>query len=313
MSELSVVIPAYNEQDSIGAVVELVQRVLTEAGVTHEVIVVDDGSSDTTGEQAARAGAEVVRHPQNLGYGRSLKSGILAARYDRIAILDADRSYPAERLPEMLRLADSFHMVVGARTGKFYRGGLIKRWGRVVFRWLGEFATGQSIPDINSGMRVFRRRDILPFFPLISAGFSFTTTATLVYLLNDLYVYYLPIDYHRRHGRSKVHHLRDSLRALQIIVEAILRCNPIKIFLLLASPFAVGGVVFGICAAVQRSWPAAIASVVALQAAAMLFGLGCLAVALLPVRRPVDAAVARQNLAAESAREATTSASERSS
>lgn len=288
MTAISVVIPAYNEEASIQEVVQHVRRVLGEADIAHEIVVVDDGSLDGTADEARRAGAAVVRHPQNMGYGRSLKTGILAAEHDLIAILDADRSYPVERLPEMIRLADEYHMVVGARTGQFYRGGWVKRAGRIVFRWLSQFAAGQKIPDINSGMRVFRRRHLLPFFPLISAGFSFTTTTTLVYLLNDLFVYHLPIEYHRRTGRSKVHHVRDSLRALQIIVEAILRCNPIKIFLLLAAPFVVAGVTFAIVAVVLRSWSAGVCSLLAWGLASMLFGLGSLAVAVMPARRVVD-------------------------
>jgi polyisoprenyl-phosphate glycosyltransferase len=286
MAPVSVVIPAYNEEASIYAVVEHVQQVLSGAGVEHEIVVVDDGSGDQTAVQASHAQV-VVRHPQNLGYGRSLKSGILAAHHDVIAILDADNSYPAERLPEMLGLAESFHMVSGARTGRIYHGGLVKRIGRFFFRRLAEFAAGQKIPDINSGMRVFRRHHVLPLFPLISGGFSFTTTLTLVYLLNDLFVYYLPIEYHRRAGRSKVHHIRDSLRALQIIVEAILRCNPIKLFLLLAVPFVLAGLGLGIAAVAWNTWAAAIASLLAFGLAGLLFGMGCLAVAVMPTRRGV--------------------------
>ena len=161
--------------------------------------------------RAAAAGATVVQHPQNRGYGRSLKSGIEQARYDLIAITDADGTYPAERLPELIGLSDRFHMVVGARTGQYHRGTWIKRTGRFFFRLLSEFAAGQKIPDINSGMRVFRRSDMLPFFPLICSGFSFTTTATLVYLLNDLCVHHVPIDYQCRRGQSKVNHFRDTL------------------------------------------------------------------------------------------------------
>jgi hypothetical protein len=180
-------------------------------------------------------------------------------------------------------------MVVGARQGRFYTGGWIKRIGRIVFRWLCEYAIGQRIPDINSGLRVFRRSQILPFFPLINSGFSFTTTCTLSYLLNDLLVGYVPIEYHRRHGVSKVHHLRDSLRALQIILEAILRCNPIKAFLLLVFPFALLSLVLAILAIAKASALLGLSSVIAAATASMLLGLGFLAVSLLPrPHRPVS-------------------------
>jgi polyisoprenyl-phosphate glycosyltransferase len=285
MLEVSIVIPAYNEQAAIREVVLQLREVLQRAGIVHEVLVVDDGSSDGTAAEAAAAGATVVQHPQNRGYGRSLKSGILHARYDLIAITDADGTYPAERLPELIALSDRFHMVVGQRTGQYHRGTVLKRIGRFFFRLLSEFAAGQKIPDINSGMRVFRRTDVVPFFPVISAGFSFTTTTTLVYLLNDLCVHHVPIDYQCRQGHSKVNMLRDTLRALQIIVEAILRYNPIKIFLLLALPLLLLGAVFAGVALVGVSGAAALCACVLLAAAGIVLGQGFLAVAVLPQRR----------------------------
>jgi glycosyltransferase involved in cell wall biosynthesis len=288
MPEVSIVIPAFNEAPAIRDVVIRLREVLQAAGLAHEILVVDDGSSDATADEAAAVGATVVRHPQNLGYGRSLKTGILQARYDLIAITDADGTYPVERLPELVALCDRFHMVVGARTGAYHRGNPVKRVGRYCFRLLSEFAAGQKIPDINSGMRVFRRQDMLPFFPVICAGFSFTTTTTLVYLLNDLFVQYVPIDYQCRQGQSKVDHFRDTLRALQIIVEAILRYNPIKIFLLLALPFALPGIALVAGAVVARSWSAALIACVLLATAGILLGLGFLTVAVMPQRRIVS-------------------------
>ena len=285
MREVSIVIPAYNEQGAIGGVVQQLRDVFEAAGLVHEILVVDDGSSDATAAEAAAAGATVVEHPQNRGYGSSLKTGILRARYDLIAITDADGTYPAERLPELIALCDRFHMAVGARTGKYHRGTLMKRSGRYFFRLLSEFAAGQRIPDINSGMRVFRRRDMLPFFPLICSGFSFTTTTTLVYLLNDLCVQHVPIDYQCRQGHSKVNYFRDTLRALQIIVEAILRYNPIKIFLLLALPFVLLGAGFVVGALAASSWNALFCACVLWAAAGIVLGQGFLAVSVMPQRR----------------------------
>lgn len=279
-SPVSIVIPAYNEAGAIGPVIAHLRDVLERAGLQAEILVVVDGATDSTATEAASAGARVVEHPQNAGYGRSLKTGILAATHDLIAITDADGTYPADRLPELIELAQRFHMVVGARTGAFYQGSFAKRLGRVAFRWLSEFAAGQRIPDINSGLRVFRREDIVPFFPVISAGFSFTTTCTLVYLLNGLFVKYVPIEYHKRHGKSKVRHVRDSVRALQIIVEAILRCNPIKIFLLLAGPLAVVGFALLAWGLIAKMSAITVSGAAALCTAGVVLALGFLAVAL---------------------------------
>lgn len=285
MPSITVVIPAYNEEHSIGAVIEALRPQVEKLGHESEIVVVVDGATDGTAAEARRYGVRVVEHPQNLGYGRSLKTGISAARNELIAITDADTTYPVDRIPEMVELAAKFDMVVGARQGRFYQGGVVKRLGRFVFRKLAEFATGQSIPDINSGLRVFRRSQMIPFFPIISAGFSFTTTSTLAYMLNDLCVCYLPIAYHKRAGRSKVRHLRDSLRALQIIVEAILRINPIKVFLLLALPFALVGLGAFVMALLRQSGTWALMSVMALCTSGLVMGLGFLAVSMAPQRR----------------------------
>ena len=107
-----------------------------------------------------------------MGYGRSLKDGIAIAAHDLIAITDADGTYPVERLPELIEHARRYHMVVGCRTGTAYHGTLLKSWARRCFKLLAEYTTGRRIPDVNSGFRVFRRSQALPFFTSISSGFS---------------------------------------------------------------------------------------------------------------------------------------------
>ncbi|MCY2980783.1 MAG: glycosyltransferase family 2 protein [Planctomycetota bacterium] len=285
---LSLIIPAFNEQASIGKVIADARDVLTRHGYPHEIIVVVDGSTDATAEVAAAAGAKIVRHSLNFGYGRSLKSGILAADNNLVAISDADSTYPIERLPDLIAAASAVDMAIGARTGSFYHGSIWKRAGRIVFRLLSEFTAGQKIPDINSGMRVFRRSQIIPFFPIISAGFSFTTTSTLAYLLNDLSIKYIPIEYKARTGRSKVRHFRDSLRALQIILEAILRCNPIKAFILLAAPLGFLSILFLMAALVSWSTVCLTLSALFICCSVLTMALGFLAVAISPFRRSAE-------------------------
>ncbi|MFY8199109.1 MAG: glycosyltransferase family 2 protein [Pirellula staleyi] len=285
---LSLIIPAFNEQGSIGKVIADAREVLSRHGYPHEIIVVVDGATDDTADIAAAAGAKIVRHSLNFGYGRSLKSGILAADNNLVAISDADSTYPIERLPDLIEAASSVDMAIGARTGVLYHGSIWKRAGRIVFRLLSEFTAGQRIPDINSGMRVFRRNQIIPFFPIISAGFSFTTTSTLAYLLNDLSIKYIPIAYNARTGRSKVRHFRDSLRALQIILEAILRCNPIKAFILLAAPLGFLSILLLLVALLSWSWVCLILSGLFMCSSVLTMALGFLAVAISPFRRSVE-------------------------
>jgi glycosyltransferase involved in cell wall biosynthesis len=241
---VTVVVPAYNEEDAIGETLQQLKAMLSGWSRPSEIIVVDDGSSDKTASVASGMEIQVISHPLNSGYGRSLISGIEAARYDTIAIVDADGTYPVEKLPELLTLFDKgFHMVVAARQGQHYDGALGKRFLRMVFRTLAEYTCGRKIPDINSGFRVFDRRPVLAWRASLSTGFSFTTTITLLFMLNHLFVGYMPMTYSQRVGQSKVRLFRDSLRSLQIILTTIAQFNPLKFFLLLLGANLAGNIV----------------------------------------------------------------------
>lgn len=231
---ISVIIPALNERDSIASTVDRAKRVLEGAGLQpYEIIVVDDGSSDGTGDLAQIAGAKILTHPHNVGYGRSLKDGITAALYEVICITDADGSYPIESIPDLVEdHRRGFDMVVGARTGKFYRESVIKSPLRWILRRIVQYTAGRHIPDINSGLRVFNKFTAMKFFSHVSDQFSFTTSLTLSYMMNSKYVKYRAIEYHERLGRSKVRLFRDSLRTLQYVLEAATYYNPMKIFVL---------------------------------------------------------------------------------
>jgi glycosyltransferase involved in cell wall biosynthesis len=240
---ISVVIPAYNEADAIRATLAQLQAALP--STPHEIIVVDDGSSDGTGAAATAAGARVVVHPHNLGYGAALKTGIRAALYETIVITDADGTYPNEELPRLLELyGKGFNMVVGARSGQRYHESLVKSPLRYLLKWLVEFTTGRTIPDVNSGFRVFSRDEALPYLDLLCNTFSFTTSITLAYMMTAKFVGYVPIAYRQRVGRTKVRLFRDSLRTLQYIVQAILYYNPLKMFLLISGLLLIAGAVF---------------------------------------------------------------------
>lgn len=230
MNPFSVVIPAYNEERGIALVINAIR-----ARNSHcEIVVVDDGSSDGTASAAESAGSIVLRHPANGGYGRSLMDGIQAAQHDIIVITDGDGTYPVERIGDLVRkIEEGFDMAVGARQGTQQYDSLLRAPARLLFKFLVEFTTGAHIPDINSGMRSFRKSQVLPYFPDLCQGFSFTTTLTLIYKLTGKFIVYLPIEYRKRIGKSKVSVVRDSLRTLQYVVEVIVMYNPLKLFLLL--------------------------------------------------------------------------------
>jgi len=280
MASISVVIPAYNEQNAIAATVEKVRRAFEGSDHAYEIIVVDDGSSDRTRELAQEAGATVVTHPENAGYGNSLLTGIRNAKHPWIGITDADGTYPVEELPSMLAEADrrELDMLVGARQGKHYRGGAIKSAARVAFKLLSEFAVGQRIPDINSGLRIMRRDMLLRFAPVLSGGFSFTTTITIIAFLTHHFVDYRPVAYHPRVDASHVRYFRDTLRTAQIIVMTILFFNPIKLFILQGAALALSEIAVALLAAAypDAAMPLLIVAIL-IVAVNLVFGLGFLA------------------------------------
>jgi glycosyltransferase involved in cell wall biosynthesis len=279
---ISAVIPALNEQDEIGSTVTRMRETLSAYGIKdYEVIVVDDGSRDLTGTRAEQAGARVLRHPHNVGYGRSLKDGIRAACYDTIIINDADGTYPIEAIPELLACYDKgFDMVVGARSGEHYRESLIKMPLRRVLRFIVEFTAGRSIPDINSGLRVFRRSTILEYYDHLCETFSFTTSMTLAYMMTGKFVAYVPIAYNKRVGKSKVKLLRDSMKTLQYIIEAAIYYNPLKMFLLMALLVSAGSLVSFVFALVSRFNVFFYVGVGGIISSVIVFSLGLLAVLL---------------------------------
>lgn len=230
---LSVIIPVYNEADSILETIHRLHDVLVNSTVgEYEIIVVNDGSTDQTLAvlEKNNLGFRLISHNQNRGYGAALKTGIRQSQYDIIGITDADGTYPLEELPKLFEAMKSCDMAVGARTGEKVR----IPWGRRPAKWvlarLANYLAETRIPDLNSGLRVFRKNDALRFFSILPKGFSFTTTITLAMLTNDMRVDFFPVNYMKRKGKSKIRPLRDTLNFVQLIVRTILYFNPLKVF-----------------------------------------------------------------------------------
>ncbi len=243
MARVSVVIPAFNESGKVRETVLQVREAFERSEHEFEIIVVDDGSTDGTAREARRAGAQVIGHPLNIGYGNSIRTAVENARYPLIALTDADGTYPVRELPSMASELEErdLDMIVGARKGRQYHGSLLKFLARCAFKFLGEFTTGQKIRDINSGLRVMRKELLLELWNVLCGGFSFTTTVTVVALLTNRFVDYRPIEYRVRAGQSKVKHFTDTLRTAQILVMAILMFNPIKLYLLIGGGVLAAG------------------------------------------------------------------------
>ena len=231
MRAISVVIPAYNEAASIGPTLQRVQAALDRSQYEGEIIVVDDGSTDGTADEIPQhPQVRLIRHPQNKGYGAALKTGIRQASHETILILDADGTYPCERIPDLAAQIGPYDMVVGARTGENVHIPLIRRPAKWALNRLANYLSDAKIPDLNSGMRAFKRDVALRFFRLLPSGFSFTTTLTLALLTNAYNVRYIPIDYYPRTGRSKIDPFRDTINFFALVVRMVLSFRPLRVF-----------------------------------------------------------------------------------
>ena len=240
----SIVIPAFNEDEKIiSNTISRCIKVMQQSDFKFEIILIDDGSDQKI--ELKNKHLRVLTHPHNVGYGKSLKDGIYSSKFDTIIITDADGTYPIEEIPNIINTYNNqnFDMVVGARQGKHYDESTKKKILRLILKFLVEYTAGRKIPDINSGLRVFSKNKILPYFKYLCNTFSFTTSLTLAYMMNGYYVKYIPINYEVRSGKSKVNMFRDSLRTMQFIVEAMLYYNPIKVFFALVSFLILSGLI----------------------------------------------------------------------
>ncbi len=230
---ISVVIPAYNEEGVVGDTISEIIKIMKKNNIYKgsEIIVVNDGSTDNTREEVLETGVRVIDNPHNMGYGYSLKKGIEKAKNETIVIIDADMTYPFSSVMELLDAKNKgYDLVVGARTGKFYKESFVKHLLRKILKKIVEFVTGRSIKDINSGLRVFDKSTVIKFFPKLCDTFSFTTSQTLAYMMNSLFVSYVDIPYRKRGGKTKVKLLKDTIKMLRYIIESSVYYNPFKIF-----------------------------------------------------------------------------------
>ena len=227
---VSIIIPAYNEENAIRQQVETIRNVMLSSGIAHEIIVVDDFSEDNTVEQATKTDAIIVKNSINKGYGGALKTGINAAINEIIVISDADGTYPAEAIPCMLEKIREYDMVVGARTGENVRIPFLRKPAKWFLRKLASYLVEKQIPDLNSGLRIMKKSIVEQYYHILPSGFSFTTTITLALMCNDYPVYYHPIEYRKRIGKSKIQPV-DAYHFLLLILRTIVYFNPLKVFL----------------------------------------------------------------------------------
>lgn len=232
--KFSVVIPCYNEE---GAIRETLDHLASsiDAAEPYELIVVDDGSTDGSLEILQGLAEnfphmQIVTHGQNRGYGAALKTGIRRAKGEFIVITDADGTYPNHRIPELVRACQGIDMVVGARPSGGTQHSPLRAFPKYFLRIWMSWIAGQQVPDVNSGLRVFRKRAAERFLGILPDGFSFTVTITLAMMTNYRPVLYVPIEYHERVGQSKIRPVRDTVRFFMLILRTGTYFAPLRIF-----------------------------------------------------------------------------------
>jgi glycosyltransferase involved in cell wall biosynthesis len=235
--QVSIVIPVFNEAENLEGVIKKI-TVLDLPGC--EIIVVDDGSTDGSADVALKVGANVIRHPYNIGNGAAVKSGIRVARGKLIVLMDGDGQHQPQDIPKLLAETRDYHMVVGARAKgsklRFHRYA-----ANMMYNWLASYVTQFNVKDLTSGFRALPRVEALRFIDLLPNTFSYPTTLTLAFLRSGLTVKYVPIQSLYRSGQSKISLVSDGFRFLLIITKIATLFAPFRIFLPVSIVCFLGG------------------------------------------------------------------------
>ncbi len=229
---MSVVLPIYNERGHLVEEIERISTSLQGSPYSYEIIVVDDGSTDGSGELLRQMeGIRLIQLPENRGSGFARKYGTRKARGRVVVWTDVDMTYPNDEIPRLVKELDGYDQVVGARTSEKGAAKALRVPAKWLIRKLASYLTETQIPDLNSGFRAFRREVALQFLHQLPKGFSCVTTMTMTFLANGYSVRYIPIHYAARAGSSKFHWWTDTKRYLAQVVRMILSYNPLKIFM----------------------------------------------------------------------------------
>src|SRR5215469_389919 len=236
---VSIVLPCYNEQGHVAAEVERICEAMDVSGYDYELLAFDDASTDDTLGQLREIAPKypalrVTRFERNGGSGTVRRIGTQQAKGDIVVWTDADMSYPNDRIPELVQILEkdqTLDKVVGARTSEQGTHKIFRVPAKWFIRRLAEALTNSSIPDLNSGLRAFRRDIALPYLRLLPPGFSCVTTITLAFLCNQHDVKYVPIEYAKRSGKSKFHFFKDAYRYILQVLRMVMYFNPLKVLM----------------------------------------------------------------------------------
>ncbi len=239
---VSIILPCYNEQDHVADEVERICVAMDASGYEYELLAFDDASTDETLARLHEAAPrfprmQIVHFHRNGGSGTVRRIGTQRARGEIVVWTDADMTYPNERIPELVQMLEkdsTIDQVVGARTSEQGTHKILRIPAKWFIRKLAEQLTGSQIPDLNSGLRAFRREVALPYLRLLPPGFSCVTTITIAFLSNQHDVRYVPIEYAKRSGRSKFRFVTDAYRYILQVLRMVMYFNPLKVLMPLA-------------------------------------------------------------------------------
>jgi len=278
--DVTVVLPAYNEAGHVVSEVDRITAALKATDYSFEILVVDDGSTDDTGDRVdGLPFVRLMRFPTNRGSGTARRIGTMEANGRYVVWTDADMTYPNERIPELIDhlVSGSAHQVVGARTSEEGTLKFLRVPAKWLIRRLAEFLSNSKIPDLNSGLRAFSKEHAHPYLGLLPSGFSCVTTITLAFLANGLIVDYVPIAYAPREGRSHFHPIKDAYRYILQVVRMITFFEPLRVFAPIALTLltlGVGKILFDVF---TKSLRITTNAMLLLLSGLILFSLGLLA------------------------------------
>lgn len=240
---VSIVLPCYNEEEAIVPVMEAVRAVMDKLDRPYEILVVDDCSTDNTVALAEAHGARIVRHVENQGSGASRRTGTIHARGEIIVMLDADGTYEPRSIPKMLSFFPRYDQVNGARTSEKGTMRLLRTPAKWLIRQLAIYISGHQIPDLNTGLKAYKRDVMLRYLWVLPDGFSCVTSMTLAFLCNGHPVKYIPTPYYKRIGVSKFHPIKDSAKYITTILRVITFFRPLRVFMPVALLLIATGVI----------------------------------------------------------------------
>lgn len=276
--DVSVVLPVFNEQGHLQAEIDRIRAALDASPYSYEIIVVDDGSTDGSAEKlAAIEGIRLIRFGRNRGSGSARKAGTRAAVGRVVVWTDVDMTYPNDEIPRLVKELEGHDQVVGARTSEQGTAKAFRVPAKWFIRRLASYLVEEPIPDLNSGLRAFRRDVAMQFVHLLPPGFSCVTTITMTFLANGYSVKYMPIEYSARAGKSKFHWWRDTKRYFIQVVRLILSYNPLRVFLPLGMMLSVVGVGKLVYDLIDKDFRPAANTLLILFAAFQVFAIGLLA------------------------------------